>query len=74
MMHPDIKAFWDKTGYQQVLLDGSVYCFNRVDNSARCLYNGATKLYWFYPIWSGNIGKWYTEQKMLKIIKLKRFI
>ena len=79
-MHPDIEAFWLKDYYKTSIYPNSN---NYLDKHMVCISNGAymrpiydkkKKLYWFYPTFTGNPGKWYSEKEMLKILKLKAFL
>lgn len=73
-VHPEIIDFWDKSGAQLVALDYKyhqtikqiVYRENRRQEIAVVMKDG-TKHYWWER-------KWYSEDKMLRLIKMKVFI
>jgi len=78
-MHPDIKAFWEKSGAVESTFSAwssqeyKDSYFMRKASIIRMIYSARSKEYWFHKSWDG-FGKWYPEKEMLRIIKLKSFI
>jgi hypothetical protein len=73
-MHPEIEQFWKEAGYHYISnkdgssLIGSVSGYKKVSGFA-----DRVDLLGFDNAWRLN-GRWYSEEKLLKIIKMKAFL
>lgn len=78
-MHPEIKEFWKKCGFEIELGPNGHYWFQDKTAYPNCAVFinplesvPERKLQYFYP--NDVNGKWYYEADMLRLIKLKAFL
>ena len=76
-MHPDIKSFWENLGYTIKYEGCTVYSFDIIVDSKLndiVSYNIITKDYKDKRIYLWLDRKYYYEEEILRLIKLKAFI
>lgn len=71
MIHPEIKKFWEDSGY---VIDNKDQVESSITRGYKSLPDGWTMLKIIAMSGSYHFNKqWYSEEQMLKIIKLKAF-
>jgi len=74
-MHPDIRKFWEKVGVVNCIEEPTDYIINVPLYYVNIETNSVVIAMYIANIFSYRLGdQWYTEDVMLRLIKLKAFL